>query len=151
MRGIGGIGLSLLMLLAIASAAPALAQGQRIGQIKTATGQAFIVRGEARLPAKVGDPVYESDTIETGAPGSTIGITFIDNTVFSTGPETQVALSQFRFDSSNFKGEMLADVKKGSLSVVSGDITRSTPGAMKIKTPTAILGVSGTTFAVKVY
>ena len=46
---------------------------------------------------------------------------------------------------------MLADVKKGTLNVVSGDITRSTPGAMKIKTPTAILGVSGTTFAVKVY
>jgi hypothetical protein len=135
----------------VALAAPAMAQGQRIGQIKTATGQAFVVRGEARLPAKIGDPVYESDVIETGAPGSSIGITFIDNTVFSTGPETQIALSQFRFDSNNFKGEMLADVKKGSLSIVSGDITRSTPGAMKIKTPTAILGVSGTTFAVKVY
>lgn len=135
----------------VALAAPAMAQGQRIGQIKTATGQAFVVRGEARLPAKIGDPVYESDVIETGAPGSAIGITFIDNTVFSTGPETQIALSQFRFDSNNFKGEMLADVKKGTLNVVSGDITRSTPGAMKIKTPTAILGVSGTTFAVKVY
>jgi len=136
---------------AVALAATAMAQGQRIGQIKTATGQAFVVRGEARLPAKIGDPVYESDVIETGAPGSSIGITFIDNTVFSTGPETQIALSQFRFDSNNFRGEMLADVKKGSLSIVSGDITRSTPGAMKIKTPTAILGVSGTTFAVKVY
>ena len=151
MRGVGRIGFVAVVLMAIAAAAPALAQGQRIGQIKTATGQAFVVHGEARLPAKAGDPVYESDMIDTGAPGSTIGLTFIDNTVFSTGPETQVALSQFRFDSSNFKGEMLADVKKGSLSVVSGDITRSTPGAMKIKTPTAILGVSGTTFAVKVY
>jgi hypothetical protein len=151
MRGFGSVGLLGLALIVIAAAAPALAQGQRIGQIKNATGQAFVVRGDARLPAKVGDPVYERDVLETGAPGSTIGLTFIDNTVFSTGPETQVALSQFRFDSSNFKGEMLADVKKGSLSVVSGDITRATPGAMKIKTPTAILGVSGTTFAVKVY
>ena len=151
MRGTWLPGLIMMALAAAALAGPASAQGQRIGQIKTATGQAFIVRGDARLPAKAGDPVYESDMIETGAPGSTIGLTFIDNTVFSTGPETQVALSQFRFDSSNFKGEMLADVKKGSLSVVSGDITRATPGAMKIKTPTAILGVSGTTFAVKVY
>jgi hypothetical protein len=151
MLGFGRIGLIALFLSAVAVAGPVLAQGQRIGQIKTLSGQAVVVRGGERLPAKVGDPVYESDMIETGAPGSTIGITFIDNTVFSTGPETQLALSQFRFDSSNFRGEMLADVKKGSLSVVSGDITRSTPGAMKIRTPTAVLGVSGTTFAVKVY
>ena len=151
MRGAQRIGFLALLLAAAAVATPSLAQGQRIGQIKTATGEAFITRGGARLPAKIGDPVYESDVIETGPAGSTIGLTFIDNTVFSTGPETQVSLSQFRFDSNNFRGEMLADVKKGSLSVVSGDITRSTPGAMKIKTPTAILGVSGTTFAVKVY
>jgi hypothetical protein len=150
MRRIGPLALVVLLLLA-AIATPALADGQRIGQIKTATGEAFIVRGGTRLPAKIGDPIYENDTIETGTAGSAIGLTFIDNTVFSTGPETQVALSRFRFDSSNSRGEMLADVKKGSLSVVSGDITHSTPGAMKIKTPTAILGVSGTTFAVKVY
>ena len=150
MRRIGPLALVVFLLLT-AIATPALADGQRIGQIKTATGEAFIVRGGTRLPAKIGDPIYENDAIETGTAGSAIGLTFIDNTVFSTGPETQVALSQFRFDSSNSRGEMLADVKKGSLSVVSGDITHSTPGAMKIKTPTAILGVSGTTFAVKVY
>jgi len=150
MRGVGRIALLGLLLLTCAATAPAFAEAPRIGQIKTVSGEAFVVRGGERLSAKIGDPVYESDTIETGS-GGTIGVTFIDNTVFSTGPETQVALSQFRFDSSNSHGEMLADVKKGSLSVVSGDITHSTPGAMKIRTPTAILGVSGTTFAVKVY
>lgn len=150
MKRIGSLGF-LTLLLAIALTPAALAQGQRIGQIKTATGEAFIMRGAERLPAKIGDPVYESDVIQTGAAGSAIGLTLIDNSVFSTGPETQVALSQFRFNSSNSQGEVLADLKKGSLSVVSGDITRTTPGAMKIKTPTAILGVSGTTFAVKVY
>jgi len=46
---------------------------------------------------------------------------------------------------------MLADMRRGTLAVVSGDIARSSPGAMKIKTPTAILGVRGTTFAVQVY
>jgi len=89
--------------------------------------------------------------VVTTGPGGTIGFTFIDNTVFSTGPDSEVALEQFRFDSSNFSGEMLADMRKGSLTVVSGDITRSSPGAMKIKTPTSILGVRGTTFAVRVY
>ena len=30
--------------------------------------------------------------------------------------------------------------------MMSGDIARSSPGAMKVKTPTAILGVRGTSF-----
>lgn len=151
MRGARHIWFLAFLLAATAIASPVLAQGQRIGQVKTATGQAFIIRGSERLPAHVGDPVYESDAIETGASGSTIGVTFIDNTVFSAGPDTQVALSQFRFDSSSSRGEMLAKIRKGSLSVVSGDITHGSPDAMKIETPTTVLGVRGTTFAVKVY
>ena len=45
---------------------------------------------------------------------------------------------------------MLADMRKGTLSVVSGDIAKKTHGAMKVRTPAAILGVSGTHFAVEV-
>jgi hypothetical protein len=128
----------------------ASAEAPRIAQVKTVRGDAFIVRAGQRLPAQPGDPLYESDVVTTG-PGSTIGFTFIDNTVFSAGPESEVALEQFHFDSSNYKGDLLADMRKGSLTVVSGDITHASPDAMKIKTPTSILGVRGTTFAVRVY
>jgi hypothetical protein len=141
-----GIGLLLLLLLI---AAPATAAGPQIGQVKTVSGQAFILRDGARSAAQLGDALYEKDTIETGADGS-IGVTFVDDTVFSAGPNSEVALDEYRFDSSNFKGGMLANMRRGTLSVVSGDIPRSTPGAMKIRTPTAILGVRGTTFAVQV-
>jgi hypothetical protein len=141
-----------LFLATLMAALPfsALAQSGRIGQVKTAAGEVDVVRGGQRLPLKIGDPIYEKDVIETGKDGS-IGITFIDNSVFSTGPDSRLALDQFQFDSSNFKGAMLADMQKGTLNVVSGDIARSSPGMMRIKTPTAILGVRGTTFAVQVY
>jgi hypothetical protein len=121
-----------------------------IAQIKKVTGQAAIVRSGERRPAIVGDMLFVKDVIETGADGG-IGITFIDNTVFSAGPSSQIALDEFQFDSNDFRGAMLADMRQGTLAVVSGDIARSTPGAMKVKTPTAILGVRGTTFAVQVY
>ena len=142
-------GLSAMLLVPLLSVPAALASAAEIGQVKTASGQTFIVRGGVSTPAKVGDLVEEKDTIETGADGA-IGITFIDNTVFSAGPNSQVAMEEYAFDSSNFKGAMTADVNRGTLSVVSGDIARSTPGAMKIKTPTAILGVRGTIFAIQV-
>jgi hypothetical protein len=121
-----------------------------MAQVKTVTGQAAILRSGERLPAKVGDLLIVKDIIETGRDGA-IGITFVDNTVFSAGPNSQIAVDDFQFDSNNFRGSMLADMRQGTLAVVSGDIARSSPGAMKIKTPTALLGVRGTTFAVQVY
>ena len=120
-----------------------------IGQIKTVSGDAAIQRAGQRVAAKVGGAVYDKDVIVTGADG-TIGITFSDNTVMSAGPNSEMALEDYRFDSSNFNGAMLTDMRRGTLSVVSGDIARSSPGAMKIKTPTAILGVRGTRFVVQV-
>ena len=141
--------LAAILLIAIPSTARA-ADNPPIAQVKKVTGQVVIQRSGRRLPAKVGDPLFEKDILETGPDGG-IGITFVDNTVFSNGPNSQLALDEFQFDSNNFRGSMLADMRQGTLAVVSGDITRSSPGAMKIKTPTAQLGVRGTTFAIQVY
>jgi hypothetical protein len=141
----------LTVAVGITSAAepPPIAQ-MAIAQIKKVTGQAAVLRSGERRPAIVGGMLFVKDVIETGSNGG-IGITFIDNTVFSAGPSSQIALDEFQFDSNDFSGGMLADMRQGTLAVVSGDIARSTPGAMKVKTPTAILGVRGTTFAVQVY
>ena len=142
--------LRLAALLLIAASVPEAVGGAPIAQVKTVAGQVVIQRSGQRLPANIGDPLFEKDVVETGPDGG-IGITFVDNTVFSAGPNSQLALDEFQFDSNNFRGSMLADMRQGTLAVVSGDITRSSPGAMKIRTPTAVLGVRGTTFAVQVY
>ena len=137
-----------MVTLLVATAVPAAAEGPRIGQVKTVSGEVAILRDSARLPVKPGDPVYTKDIVQTGVHGS-IGISFVDNSVFSTGPDSQIGLDEFRFDPAS-GGEMLANMPRGTLSVVSGEITKKSPGALKIKTPTAILAVRGTTFAVQV-
>jgi hypothetical protein len=108
------------------------------------------VRPSFRRKRESGDSLFEKDVVETGPDGA-IGITFIDNMVFSTGPNSQLALDEFQFASNNFRGSMLADMRQGTLAVVSGDISRSAPGAMKIKRRPRFLGVRGTTFALQVY
>jgi hypothetical protein len=147
LRSISGACAGIFSVLLIASAATA--QNPQIAQVKTISGQVTIQRGGASVPVKVGDPIFEKDTIDTGADGA-IGITFIDNTVMSAGPNSEVALEQYRFDSNNYNGSMLTDMRKGTLDMVSGDIAKSSPGAMKVKTPAAILGVRGTHFVVEV-
>ena len=135
--------------VAMALNAPAALTVLQSRRSRPSRGDATIVRNGTSVAAKVGDPVFEKDTIETGADGA-IGLTFVDNTVMSTGPNSEIAMDQYRFDSSNFNGAMLADMHKGTVTMVSGDIARSSPGAMKIRTPTAILGVRGTRFAIQV-
>ena len=139
----------MLLLSALPAAAPAAAQAPRIGQITEEAGTASILRGGARVAARTGDPVYQGDVVETGADGRLV-ITFLDNSRFSTGPESELALPQFQFDTGTQRGSMTAEIRHGTLAVTSGAITHTTPGALHIKTPTSILGVRGTTFGVEV-
>lgn len=136
------------LLLGIVVARPALAQDAQIAQVNTASGTVTVERAGQRTALKIGDLIYQKDVIETGK-DSSVGVTFVDNSVISAGPDSRLVLEQFHFDSNNFRGDMLAKLQKGTLTAVSGDIARSSPGNMKIETPTAILGVRGTTFAVE--
>jgi hypothetical protein len=138
------------VLLIVTPDIPRAAEAPPIAQVKKVAGQAAVLRAGKRRPVNVGDMLFVKDVIQTGPDGA-IGITFSDNTVFSAGPNSELALDQFQFDSNNFRGSMLADMRQGTLAVVSGDIPRTSPGAMKVKTPTAVLGVRGTSFAIQVY
>ena len=120
-----------------------------IGQIKTLNGDVFILRDNNRVPAKVGDLLLQADVVETGKSGS-VGITFIDSSRFSAGPDTRLELSRFRFNPTTHDGEFLTEMDRGTLTVISGQIAKRSNEAMKIKTPTTILGFRGTRVAVKV-
>lgn len=143
----------LQIMLAVVCAVIAITVGAaaaaEIGQIKNANGQVFLTRNGAQQPAKAGDLVDQSDTITTGANGS-VGITLIDNSRLSAGPNSRIELKQFRFDPTTQEGESVTEVRRGTLAIVSGQIAKRSPDAMKVVTPTTILGVRGTTFAVKV-
>lgn len=119
-----------------------------IGQIKNTSGQVFLLRNNQQQPAKPGDIVEEADTIITGANGS-FGVTLIDSTRISAGPNSRIDLKQFRFNPATQEGESLTQLHRGTLAIVSGQIAKRSPDAMKVQTPTTILGVRGTSFAVK--
>lgn len=129
------------------SAAPVAAA--EIGQIKNTSGEVYLLRNNNQQPAKAGDLVEQADIITTGANGS-VGITLIDNSRLSAGPNTRIELKQFRFNPTTQEGESLTEVRRGTLAIVSGQIAKRSPDAMKVQTPTTILGVRGTSFAVKV-
>ena len=139
----------LLPLAFLLVAAPARAETTAIGKAKIVKGTVFVIRGSAKTQIKVGDPLMQHDVFETGADGS-VGITFTDNTSFAIGPNSHVAIDTYFFDPKHLKGNLLAQIKKGTMMVRTGELTRQHPGSVKIKTPRTVLGVRGTTFVVSV-
>jgi hypothetical protein len=125
------------------------AWAEAIGQIKTLAGDVTILRRQVKSPAKAGDLLEKADTLLTGTDGR-VGITFIDNSRFSLGPNSQIALEKFTFNPTTQEGEFLTRVDRGTLAVISGRIAHTTPDAMQVQTRTTILGVRGTHFLVQV-
>jgi hypothetical protein len=128
------------------SAGPALAE---IGRVKSNVGAAQILRAGRLMPVSPGVQLEAQDVIVTG-PGGRMGITFVDGTRFAVGPNSRVALSSFRYDRTRQTGDFVTSVERGSLGVVSGRIAKSRQDAMKVRTPTSMLGVRGTRFVVDV-
>jgi hypothetical protein len=127
----------------------ATAWANDVGQIKVMAGTVHLEREGKRLPAEVGMPVRQSDALITGSDG-TAGVTFTDNSLLSVGPNSALAIDRYAFDSTTHAGQFDASLKKGTLAVISGNIVKQSPGAMRVHTPTSIMGVRGTEFAVKV-
>lgn len=133
----------------LALAVSGLARADEVGQIKTAKGTVHVERDGKRLPATVGMTVRQSDTLITGADGSA-GVTFSDNSLLSTGPNSVLVVEHYSFDTTTHAGKFDAALRKGTLAVVSGKMVKQSPGAMRVRTPAAIMGVRGTDFVVQV-
>ena len=120
-----------------------------VGQIKNLQGTVHVERDGQKLAAASGMGVRQSDVLVTGADGS-VGVTFLDNSLLSIGPGSALAIDRYSFDSTTHDGHFDASLKRGTLAVVSGRIVKRSPEAMRVRTPSAIMGVRGTEFVVKV-
>ena len=120
-----------------------------VGEVKLAKGTAYIERGAERIAVRAGMPVQQSDKVITGADG-TVGITFADNSLLSVGPDSVLAIDRYVFDSTTHAGQFDSTLSKGTLAVISGKMVKQSPDAMRVHTPSAIMGVRGTEFLVKV-
>lgn len=138
---------SIVLLLAACYSVSALAADA--GRVKVSRGTVEIERGGKRIPAVVGMPIKVGDTIITGSDGK-MGVTFQDDSLLSTGPNSVLTIDRFVFDTTTHKGEFDSSLRRGTLTAVSGKLVKEQPESMRVRTPAAIMGVRGTEFAIKV-
>ena len=139
---------SLGVIAVLLVAAPALAQQPAAGRVKIATGQAFIVRADQQIAAQPGQLVYESDSLRTGADG-TIGVTLKDDTRVSLGPASEVRVAKFSYGSADGSLALVLKVMRGVTAYVSGRIAKLAPDSVRLETPSAIVGVRGTSLVIR--
>jgi hypothetical protein len=140
--GFGGL-VAVAMLVAAGVAA-----ADDVGRVKVVKGGVDIDRAGRSLPASIGMRLQEGDVIVTGRDGS-VGVTFNDDSLLSVGPDSVLAIDRFAFDSTTHAGRFDTSLRQGTLSAVSGKIAKQSPDAMKVRTPSTILGVRGTEFVVR--
>jgi len=139
-----------VLTIILAAAPPALAQQPApAGHVKIASGSAVIVRGNATVAARPGQAVFASDTLRTGDDG-TVGITLRDDTRLSLGPSSEVRLERYVYAPGEGGFGMVLKFVRGVAAYVSGRIAKLAPDSIRLETPAAIVGVRGTTVAIRV-
>ncbi len=143
--------LAIIALGPISLAGPAFAQtGKevRAGVAAAITGD--VRRVSFRTPhAKIGhviasgDPIYLGDKITTGSKGR-LQILLQDRTTFTIGSNAAIVIDEFVYDPKTSKGKLSARILKGAFRFVSGRIAAQNPGNVKVKLPTAVIGIRGT-------
>ena len=139
-----------VLILALAAAAPAFAQEHSpAGRIKVVSGSAFIVRGSETIAARPGDPVFAADSLRTGEGGS-VGVTLKDDTRLSLGSNSEVRLDRYVYAPGSGGVGMVLQFVRGVAAYVSGRMAKLAPDAVRLETPAAIVGIRGTTLALRV-
>ena len=129
-----------------ASAAPV---PDKSGTVKLVNGSVSAVgpQGEKRT-LKPGDPVTVADQVLTG-PDSAASLVLRDGTTLMLGPDSQLEIKGFTFDAAKQEGNLFLSVLRGTMRMITGLIGKGHPEAVKINTPTSLIGVLGTDFIVK--
>jgi len=117
------------------------------GNVATLKGTATVTRNGMTGPLKIQDEIYKGDILQTGK-NSTLGVTFSDDTTLNLSATSRVVVDNFVYQNGGKDNAALINVTRGTMAFVAAAVAKT--GDMKIETPTATLGIRGTTGVVEV-
>jgi len=130
-----------------AQAAGAPDAGKVIGHVTKLAGSATVIRNGVSIILNMGDNVEKGDVVQSGS-NSTVGITFIDGTVFGLWSNARMVLNEMVYDPNGSNNSSLISLVAGTISFVAGETAKH--GDMKIDTPVATMGIRGTAVLVEI-
>ena len=135
----------LTSILLLASPALAIPDAGEIGKIK---GSGVLERGKDVLTGETGVGVQSMDTAVTA--NGTMQIDFIDDTRVDITEHSRLLIDEFVYDPAANKGSLSIKASIGTVRYASGQIAKRYQQNVKIRTPSATIGVRGTDFVMVV-
>ena len=121
--------------------------GKVIGHVSKLVGTATAVRNGVSIILNNGDNVEKGDVVQSGS-DSTLGITFVDGTVFGLSSNARMVLNEMVYDPNGSNNSSLLSLVAGTITFVAGETAKH--GDMKVDTPVATMGIRGTAVLVEV-
>src|SRR6202008_4020349 len=118
-----------------------------IGHVTKLPGPATAIRNGVSIILNQGDNVNKGDVVQSGS-GSTLGITFVDGSVFGLGSNAKMVLNEMVYDPNGSSNSSLISLVQGTISFVAGATAKH--GDMKVDTPVATMGIRGTAVLVEI-
>ena len=132
-------------LLSIASQSAALAS---IGEITELTGNSVIARQGDEISTSKGTGIESMDTAITS--NGKLRIDFIDDTRVDITEHSRLIIDEFVYDPNQNVGKLSLKASLGTVRYASGQIAKKYKQNVKIRTPSATIGVRGTDFVMLV-
>ncbi len=130
---------ALVMMASLVTAAHA----NQAGKVTQITGEVSIIRkADQAEPLKLYDPVFEGDTLQTGADGR-IKVLLSDDSVITLSPGTKLKVRTQTFNRAEAKRESFFELMQGRLRAAVARYSSRHTNSFQIKTPTAVAGVRG--------
>jgi hypothetical protein len=121
----------------------------RIGDVEQQVGNSVIERqGGDAVTSETGLDILSMDTVKT-ANGRT-SIVFVDDTRVDVTENSKLIIDEFVYDPNTQTGELALKASLGTVRYASGQIAKNSRQNVKIKTPTATIGVRGTDFSMTI-
>jgi len=119
-----------------------------IGDVILHTGNAVIEQDGEDVKAEDDLDIFQYNTVKTGKGKVAIG--FIDDTRVDVTEHSKLIIDEFVYDPNTKTGSLSLKAALGTIRYASGQIAKTSPTNVQIKTPTATIGVRGTDFTMTV-
>ena len=119
-----------------------------IGQVEALDGVAFAERADGtREQLDVGSKIYQNDVLITE--GGKLSVTFADGTIFTLAADSRMVIDSLVYDAESQDGNSGAfSLIEGGFVFIAGEVAKT--GGMDVTTPTATMGIRGTTVLVEI-
>src|SRR6056297_623909 len=123
-------------------------QGDPIGQVETLEDAARAQRADGTVvDLQIGTKVYQNDVVITDG-GGKVSITFVDGTIFTLASGSRMVLDELVYAPDSEENSAAFSLVEGSFVFIAGQVAKT--GDMDVTTPSATMGIRGTTVLVDI-